>query len=59
MFLLHNNLMPNIAEQCEKALYFCVTSMGYDGTFSTQNKITSKFQASLKAPKMDVLLNYY
>lgn len=56
LIMVHHMLLPNISKLCEVALCICVTSVICERSFSYQNRIKSKFRASMKATTLDGLM---
>ena len=54
---LHENILPNSAILCKIALCIMVTSVECERSFSTQNRLKSRYRCSLKAENLDVLMN--
>ena len=54
--LMHKDVMPNMSILASIGLCIQLTSFECERSFSVQNKIKSKFRASLKAEKMVTLL---
>lgn len=53
---LHGDLLPNFKELCKIALCMAVTSVECERTFSTQNRLKSKYRASLVTLRVDTLM---
>lgn len=53
---VHGELLPNFARLCCIALCISVTSVECERSFSTQNRLKSKYRASLSPEKLDHLM---
>lgn len=56
LILQHKDVMPNVSILASIALCMQLTSVECERSFSIQNKLKSKFRASLKAEKLDCLM---
>ena len=56
LILMHKDVMPNMSILASIGLCMQLTSVECERSFRVQNKIKSKFRASLKAETMDSLM---
>lgn len=56
IILLHSDILPNFAILSNIALCMQLTSVECERSFSTQNRLKSKYRADLGAEKVDILL---
>ncbi|KAH3752382.1 hypothetical protein DPMN_186999 [Dreissena polymorpha] len=56
IILLHAELLPNVSVLAKIALCMQLTSVDRERSFSAQNRLKSKYRASLGAEKLDTLL---
>lgn len=54
--LLHSDILPNFAILANIALCMQLTSVDCERSFSTQNRLKSKYRAALGSEKLDILL---
>ena len=57
ILLIHKDIMPNIAKLSKLALCIQLTSVECERSFSTQNRLKTKYRASMGSEKLNMLMS--